>query len=99
MRNLGLALATLLAFASFTAGAFAGEPVPLQGGTCGDGRCQPPDDCRSCPQDCGDCCGDGRCAPPEDCRSCPSDCGSCCGDGRCAPPEDCRSCDRDCGRC
>ena len=46
----------------------------LQGGTCGDYRCQPPEDCRSCPQDCGDCCGNHRCEPPEDCRSCPQDC-------------------------
>lgn len=49
---------------------------PLQG-TCGDGQCQPPEDCRSCPQDCGGCCGDSRCDPPEDCRSCPQDCGPC----------------------
>ncbi|MGE0791289.1 MAG: hypothetical protein AB7S26_36785 [Sandaracinaceae bacterium] len=47
---------------------------PLQGGSCGDGRCQPPEDCHSCEQDCGSCCGDHHCAPPEDCRSCPQDC-------------------------
>ncbi len=47
---------------------------PLQGGSCGDYRCQPPEDCRSCPQDCGDCCGNHRCEPPEDCNSCPQDC-------------------------
>ena len=53
------------------------EAQPLQrGDTCGDGRCQPPDDCNSCPQDCGECnrCGDYRCQPPEDCNSCPQDC-------------------------
>ncbi len=53
------------------------EAVPMQRDTCGDGRCQPPDDCNSCPQDCGSCCGDNRCAPPEDCNSCPRDCGNC----------------------
>ena len=52
------------------------EAQPLQRDTCGDGRCQPPDDCNSCPQDCGECqrCGDYQCQPPEDCNSCPQDC-------------------------
>jgi hypothetical protein len=50
--------------------------VPAQA-SCGDYRCSPPEDCNSCPQDCGDCCGDRRCAPPEDCNSCPEDCGRC----------------------
>lgn len=52
------------------------DEEPMQG-TCGDGQCQPPEDCHSCPRDCGDCCGDYRCEPPEDCRSCPQDCGPC----------------------
>ncbi len=55
------------------AGSFVTDPEPLQG-SCGDYQCSPPEDCHSCPSDCGDCCGDHRCAPPEDCRSCPSDC-------------------------
>ena len=46
----------------------------LQGGSCGDRSCDPPEDCHSCPQDCGDCCGNNRCEPPEDCNSCPQDC-------------------------
>lgn len=46
----------------------------LQGGSCGDRQCQPPEDCHSCPQDCGSCCGNNRCEPPEDCNSCPQDC-------------------------
>jgi hypothetical protein len=50
---------------------------PLQNGACGDGQCQPPEDCHTCRQDCGDCCGNTRCEPPEDCRSCPQDCGQC----------------------
>jgi hypothetical protein len=50
--------------------------IPAQA-SCGDYRCSPPEDCNSCPQDCGDCCGDRRCAPPEDCSSCPEDCGRC----------------------
>ena len=45
--------------------------------TCGDSRCEPPEDCNTCPSDCGSCCGDGRCAPPEDCHSCSRDCGPC----------------------
>lgn len=52
------------------------EVDPLQG-TCGDGQCQPPEDCNTCPRDCGTCCGNTRCEPPEDCRSCPQDCGPC----------------------
>lgn len=54
----------------------AGEAAPAQA-SCGDYRCSPPEDCNSCPQDCGDCCGDRRCGPPEDCNSCPEDCGRC----------------------
>jgi len=52
------------------------EPVPTQA-SCGDQRCSPPEDCNTCPQDCGSCYGDRRCAPPEDCNSCPQDCGHC----------------------
>ncbi len=44
---------------------------------CGDGKCSPPEDCNTCPQDCGKCCGDGKCNPPEDCNTCPQDCGPC----------------------
>ena len=47
------------------------DAVPL---SCGDYRCDPPEDCHSCPSDCGDCCGNHRCEPPEDCNSCPQDC-------------------------
>ena len=46
----------------------------LQGGNCGNRACEPPEDCHSCPQDCGDCCGNRHCEPPEDCNSCPQDC-------------------------
>lgn len=47
---------------------------PMQQPSCGDGQCQPPEDCNTCPQDCGNCCGNNRCEPPEDCNSCPQDC-------------------------
>lgn len=50
------------------------EADELQGGSCGDRLCQPPEDCNTCPQDCGECCGNRRCEPPEDCNSCPQDC-------------------------
>jgi hypothetical protein len=59
--------------ATFSANA-AGDPVDAR---CGDYRCDPPEDCHTCPGDCGSCCGNYRCEPPEDCRSCPQDCGAC----------------------
>jgi len=50
-------------------------PAPdLLDESCGNSRCEPPEDCNTCPQDCGDCCGNRRCEPPEDCDSCPQDC-------------------------
>jgi hypothetical protein len=71
---------------------------------CGDGQCQPEEDCTNCPDDCGACpdlCGDGTCQLSEDCNSCPADCGPCywCGDNYCDPNEDCQSCPEDCGQC
>lgn len=69
------------------------------GSECGNGSCEPPEDCNSCPSDCGDCCGNRKCEPPEDCKSCPGDCGDCCGNHQCEPPEDCNSCPGDCGPC
>jgi len=51
--------------------------TPRGGGSCGNGKCEPPEDCSTCPQDCGQCCGNRRCEPPEDCHSCPQDCGNC----------------------
>jgi hypothetical protein len=69
---------------------------------CGDGTCQPEEDCVNCPTDCGQCpdlCGDGTCQPEEDCHGCPEDCGVCCGDGFCEADEDCATCQEDCGRC
>ena len=90
--SLGLGL---LSGASATAQVSSAEPLQA---SCGNGRCEPPEDCRSCERDCGSCCGNGRCEPPEDCRSCERDCGRCCGNGRCEPPEDENSCPRDCAR-
>ncbi len=52
---------------------------------CGDGTCEPDEDCATCPADCGACCGDGACAEDEDCATCLADCP--CGDGqRCDGP-------------
>ncbi|MFT5354323.1 MAG: hypothetical protein ACI9KE_001528 [Polyangiales bacterium] len=51
----------------------ATEALPLDG-SCGDYSCDAPEDCQSCPQDCGSCCGNGQCEPPEDSNSCPQDC-------------------------
>jgi hypothetical protein len=48
---------------------------------CGDGTCNPAEDCRSCPADCaagtGACptrCGDSFCDPSENATQCPGDC-------------------------
>jgi len=43
---------------------------------CGDGVCDPLEDCRICPADCGctPVCGDSICDPGEDHKSCPGDC-------------------------
>lgn len=69
--------------------------------TCGDGSCAQPEDCVSCPTDCGACsCGDGVCTAGEDCATCEGDCGGCpCGDGLCQGAESCGSCHPDCGPC
>lgn len=67
---------------------------------CGDGACQPSEDCDTCPEDCGPCgvCGDGNCGPGEDCENCEQDCGPCpvCGDEICEEGEDCETCPEDC---
>jgi hypothetical protein len=48
---------------------------------CGNGTCDPSEDCDTCPEDCGTCpdsfCGDATCDPGEDCGNCPADCGAC----------------------
>jgi hypothetical protein len=75
------------------------------GPECGDGACDPGEDCGSCSEDCGPCtsCGNGTCDPNEDCASCEGDCGACpsCGDGVCGntPGEACDTCPSDCGSC
>ncbi len=47
---------------------------------CGDGKCTPPENPKSCPKDCDGppppwFCGDGKCTPPENKNNCPKDCG------------------------
>ncbi|WP_437289263.1 hypothetical protein [Sorangium sp. So ce406] len=48
---------------------------------CGDARCEAPETCGSCADDCGVCppvCGDGTCEPErETCHACATDCGEC----------------------
>jgi len=90
-------------------GSCSAEAMACYNGTCGpahcgDGTCQPEEDCTNCPEDCGECpdmCGDGVCQLFEDCHTCEEDCGPCfwCGDGYCDPEEDCESCPEDCGTC
>ena len=46
---------------------------------CGNGTCEPGEDCNNCPGDCisgggSPGCGNGTCEPGEDCNSCPADC-------------------------
>ncbi|MFH1529177.1 MAG: hypothetical protein ABIK09_00420 [Pseudomonadota bacterium] len=52
---------------------------------CGNGLCKVFENCKSCPQDCGECCGNGTCDGGwgEDCGTCADDCG-------CDPPGSCR---------
>ena len=70
---------------------------------CGDGGCDPTEDCHTCSHDCGLCCGNGECDLQfgESCATCLADCGLCCGDGLCdaAFAETCATCPLDCGQC
>ena len=66
---------------------------------CGDKNCEPDENCKDCPQDCGKCppvCGDGECdlGGNESPWNCPEDCGSC-GDGVCGAGEE-DICPQDC---
>ena len=71
---------------------------------CGDGDCGTGEDCRNCPQDCGDCiepeCGDGICDSTmgETIVSCPDDCKVPikCGNGECEIGETLVNCPDDC---
>ncbi len=71
---------------------------------CGNGTCDPGEDCNSCLEDCifkknQYCCGDGTCEGIEDSINCAIDCGggSYCDDGTCDPGEDQCNCPQDCG--
>lgn len=76
---------------------------------CGDGVCEPGEDCRSCLEDCSGmtrgkpanryCCGNGICEDMENETTCAVDCGPgpTCGDGHCDIGEDVCSCSADCG--
>jgi hypothetical protein len=63
----------------WTEGAF--RFLKLRVWMCGDGYCDPPEDCSTCSEDCGICvyCGNGICEPEwgESCFTCPEDCGVC----------------------
>ncbi|NCN69133.1 MAG: hypothetical protein GW904_05290, partial [Candidatus Altiarchaeum hamiconexum] len=70
---------------------------------CGDGKCDPGENCSTCPQDCGKCiiCGDGICDKNETYINCPQDCKKplICGDKICEGNETCENCQIDCGKC
>jgi cysteine-rich repeat protein len=54
-----------------------GTTCPTGAPRCGDGTCQPNEDCAICPSDCGACtgtCGDFHCNSGETATNCPSDC-------------------------
>lgn len=79
-------------------------PEGSPGPKCGNGTCDPNENCSNCALDCGVCpsCGNGKCDENETCSSCPQDCGQCasCGDGKCEKPqENCQTCAPDCGVC
>jgi hypothetical protein len=76
---------------------------------CGNGICDPGEDCHTCSEDCISktggkpstryCCGDEICESAEDSINCAVDCGApaICTDGACDPNEDQCSCPADCG--
>jgi hypothetical protein len=86
-------------------GGGAGGLGPGPGPECGNGVCEPGEDCLRCVADCGPCaatCGNATCEAEEHCVNCPTDCGVCppvCGNGACEAGEDCASCAADCGVC
>lgn len=55
-----------------------------EGEPCGNGSCDPEEDCASCREDCCPNCGDGECGAGEDDHSCPADCGCQAGENTCA---------------
>jgi len=76
--------------------------------SCGNGTCDPGEDCHTCSEDCisrtsppkfAYCCGDGTCEGAENETNCAVDCGggSYCGDETCDPGEDQCNCPDDCG--
>jgi len=69
--------------------------------TCGNGVCEPGENCSNCSIDCGSCptCGNGVCEPGENCSNCSIDCGPCgptCGNGVCESGENPSNCCIDC---
>ncbi len=64
--------------------------------TCGNGECDPLEDCAICPEDCDPCCPNQECGDDEDCASCPQDCGNCCPNDKCDFGETCDTCPADC---
>jgi len=79
----------------------AARRINIVNNSCGNGKCDNGESCKSCPKDCGKCCGNGKCDNGENCSTCPKDCGKCpyCGDKKCGNGENCSSCPEDCGSC
>jgi len=84
------------------------EGDPACPGYCGNGLCDPLENCNTCPDDCIKkttgppnrryCCGDGVCEGDENGTNCGVDCGGTyCGDGTCDAGEDSSNCPSDCG--
>jgi len=81
---------------------------------CGNGICEPPETCNSCPQDCGSCltakecpisCDDNNPCTRDYCSAATNyECKHepivpCCGNGVCEMGESCETCEKDCGKC
>jgi len=80
-------LAAVLASAACDCG-----KTSLQQVECGDGVCQAPEGCATCPKDCA-------CQAGYDCAQARNECFALCGDGTCraSDGENCTTCEKDCG--
>lgn len=79
-----LQVCTVAVWISCSSGGNGGAPIPMSDThdlafesplvRCGDGVCDPGEECWRCPKDCRCYCGDGVCTHGESCSSCSSDC-------------------------
>ncbi|MCD6497721.1 MAG: hypothetical protein J7M25_05365 [Deltaproteobacteria bacterium] len=78
-------------------------PLNTDGRLCQNHICEPGENCKICPEDCGQCTDqyddhpDGICTAPENAINDPDECS--CGNGSCDIDENCETCPEDCGDC